>query len=81
MRKLSVYLDEDVAAEAALAAKRHGVSLSKWLNAAAERGLTIERGRAAAAELIAEHGTLTEDELAWVDSVLERAGVLRPDRP
>lgn len=81
MKKLSVYLDEDIADEAALAAKRHGVSLSKWLNAAAERGLIIERGRAAVAEWVAEHGAFTEDELAWADSVLDRARASAQGRP
>ena len=81
MRKVSVYLDEEVAAEAALAADRHGVSLSKWLNAAAERGLIIERGLTAIAEWEAEEGPPSEEALAWADSVLDRAGVARRDRP
>ena len=81
MKKLSVALDEAVAADAALAAERHGVSLSAWLNAAAERALLIERGLAAVAEWVAEHGAFTEDELAWADSVLDRAGVSALDGP
>lgn len=80
MKKLSVALDETVASEAALAAEKKGLSLSAWLNAAAERSLTIERGLAAVAEWEAEHGALSEDDLAWADSVLDRAGVLPRDR-
>ena len=80
VRKLSVYLDEAVAAEAALVAERHGVSLSKWLNAAAERGLIIERGLAAMDEWDAENGPPSEEAIAWADSVLDRAGIVPPDR-
>ena len=81
MKKLSVALDEAVAADAALAAERHGVSLSAWLNAAAERALIVEKGRAAVAEWVAEQGVFTEDELAWADSVLDRASETASDRP
>lgn len=73
VRKLSVALEESVAAEAAGAAERGGVSLSAWLNAAAERALLIERGLLAVAEWEAEHGELSVEELAWADSVLDRA--------
>ena len=70
VRKLSVALEEAVAAEAASAAERSGVSLSAWLNAAAERALTLEAGLAAVRAWEAEHGELTDGELAWADSVL-----------
>ena len=61
VRKLSVALED---ATAAAAAKRRGVSLSSWLNEAAEHELKIEAGLRAVAEWEAEHGALTEDELA-----------------
>jgi hypothetical protein len=73
VRKLSVALEESVAAEAAEAAERRGVSLSAWLNAAAERALVIERGLAGVAEWESEHGELSAEELAWADSVLDRS--------
>lgn len=73
VRKLSVALEESVAAQAADAAQRRGVSLSAWLNAAAERALRIERGLAGVAEWEAEHGELSGEELAWADSVLDRS--------
>jgi hypothetical protein len=73
VRKLSVALEESVAAQAADAAERRGVSLSAWLNAAAERALLIEQGLAGVAEWEAEHGELSVEELAWADSVLERS--------
>lgn len=71
VRKLSVALDESVATEAANAAERHGVSLSAWLNAAAERALVVETGLAGVAEWEAEHGALTAEELAWADTILD----------
>jgi hypothetical protein len=77
VRKLSVALDESVAAEAASAAERRGVSLSAWLNAAAERALVVEHGMAAVRQWEDEHGELSADELAWADSVLDRAAAAR----
>ncbi len=73
VRKLSVALDESVAARAADVAERRGVSLSAWLNAAAERALLVEQGLAGVAEWEAEHGELSAEELAWADSVLDRS--------
>jgi hypothetical protein len=73
VRKLSVALDESVAAHAAGAAARRGVSLSAWLNAAAERALVAEWGLAEVAEWEVDHGELTAEELAWADSVLDRS--------
>ena len=82
MKKLSVALDETVARDsAALAAEKKGLSLSAWLNAAAERALLIEGGLAAMAEWEAEYGAPTEEDLAWADSVLKRAGVVTQNRP
>jgi hypothetical protein len=71
VKKLSVALAESVAQGAASAAERHGVSLSAWLNAAAERALVIEDGLAAVQAWEADHGELTEQELAWADAVLD----------
>jgi hypothetical protein len=71
VKKLSVALDESVARGAAEAATRHGVSLSAWLNAAAERALLVEEGLAAVKAWEAEHGELTTDELAWAGRVLD----------
>ncbi len=74
VRKLSVALDESVAQEAAAAARRQGVSLSGWLNAAAQRALVVEQGLAAVREWEAAHGELTEQELSWADAVLDGDG-------
>jgi hypothetical protein len=73
VRKLSVALDEQVAAAAADAAARRGVSLSAWLNEAAEHALAIEAGLAAVAAWEREHGPLTDEELAAADAVLSGA--------
>lgn len=71
VRKLSVALDEEVAQGAADVAARLGVSLSSWLNAAAERALAIEAGLAGVRAWEAEHGELVPEELAWADEILE----------
>ncbi len=70
VRKLSIALDESVAAKAADAAEHRGISLSAWLNAAAERALVLEAGLDAVRAWEAEHGDLTLDELTWADGVL-----------
>ena len=44
VRKLSVALEESLAARATVAARRSGVSLSAWVNAAAELALAREAG-------------------------------------
>ena len=73
VRKLSVALDESVVARATVAARRSGVSLSAWVNAAAELALTREVGLDAVAEWEEEYGYLTAEELAWADSVIDTA--------
>jgi dihydroxyacetone kinase len=80
VRKLSVALDDDVAAAAATSAERRGLSLSAWLNDAAARALAIEDGLAAVAEWEVEHGPLTKDELAAAEAVLDAARKSRTRR-
>jgi predicted transcriptional regulator len=80
VRKLSIALDDDVAAAAAASAEKHGQSLSAWLNDAAAQALAVEDGLAAVAEWETEHGALTDDELAAADAVLDRAGGRAPRR-
>ena len=72
MKKLSVALDDTVAQEVALAADRAGLSVSAWLNHAAQNELAIEAGLDAVREWEAEHGELTADELAAADKLLDR---------
>lgn len=71
VRKLSIALEESVAVAAARAAEERGVSLSAWVNAAAVRALQVEAGLAAVGEWEVQHGRLSEEELAWADSVLD----------
>jgi hypothetical protein len=73
VRKLSVALDEQVADAAAASAERFGLSLSAWLNRAAENALVIEDGLMAVAEWEAEHGALTAEELRAADAALDGA--------
>jgi hypothetical protein len=72
VRKLSVALEDDVAEAASRAAERAGMSLSAWLNHAAENELAIEAGLDAAREWEADHGVLTAKELAAADKLLDR---------
>jgi hypothetical protein len=67
---LSIALDESVAQEAASAAACHGLSLSAWLNAAAE-ALVLENGLAGVRAWEADHGELTHEELAWADAIID----------
>lgn len=72
VRKISVALDENTARAASEAAARHGVSLSSWLNLAAERTLRIEEGLRAVQEWERENGELTATELAAADRFLAK---------
>ena len=74
-RKVSVTLNEEVAQAAADAAAGRGVSLSSWLNAAAERALILEAGLAAVREWEAEHGELAPEDLTWADDILASSAV------
>lgn len=47
------------------------MSVSAWLNAAAEQALRVEAGLAAVRGWEAEFGVFTADELAWADAVLD----------
>jgi hypothetical protein len=72
VRKLSVALEESVAASASRAAQTAGVSLSAWLSRAAVQQLAIERGRRAVVAWERDHGALTDEELRDADAVLDK---------
>jgi hypothetical protein len=80
-RKLSISLDEPVFLAAKQAAERRGMSLSAWLNNAAERALeteaSIEKGLAGVAEFEAENGPPSAEVVAEVEAVLDVAGIGR----
>lgn len=70
-------LEDHVAQAAAASAERQGLSLSAWLNRAAENALSIEDGLAAVAEWEATQGPLSDQELADADAVLDPARKLK----
>jgi hypothetical protein len=72
VRKLSIALDEPIAAAAAAAAERAGLSLSAWISAALAETLAIDAGLAAVAAYEAEFGAFTPEEIAAADEVVER---------
>ena len=72
VRKISVALDENTAQAASDAAVRSGVSLSSWLNHAAERALRIEGGLRAVQAWEAANGALTAAELGAADRFLAK---------
>jgi hypothetical protein len=78
VKKLSIALDERVAEAAAASAERHGLSLSAWLNRAAQNALAVEEGLAAVAEWEAEHGAFTAEEIAAADAILDAARKATP---
>ena len=80
VKKLSIALDERVAAAAAASAERHGLSLSAWVNRAAQNALALEDGLAAVAEWEAEHGAFTAEEIAAADAILDAARKPPPPR-
>lgn len=80
VKKLSIALDERVAEAAAASAERHGLSLSAWLNRAAQKALALEDGLAAVAEWEAEHGPFTAEEIATADAILDAARKPVPPR-
>jgi len=85
VRKVSISLDEPVFLAAKQAAERRGMSLSAWLNDAAERAFetegSIEAGLAGVAEFEAENGPPSAEVVAEVKAVLDAAGVGRRRAP
>ena len=80
VKKMSVAIDAKVAKAAAASAAKRGLSMSAWLNDAAENALAVEAGLAAVAAWEAEHGRLTDDELAAADRALDRGRRGRRER-
>ena len=62
--KRSISLPGDLAVAVEAAAAAEGTSVSAWLAVSAAHRLRIEAGRAALTEWEAEHGQLTDAELA-----------------
>jgi hypothetical protein len=62
--KLAITVDPEVHAGVIAAASEEGVSVSAWMTNAARRQLLVRDGLKAVAEWEAEHGPLSETELA-----------------
>lgn len=62
--KLAITVDPDVHAQVIAAAADDGLSVSAWMTNAARRSLLVRDGLAAVAEWEAEHGALTDAEMA-----------------
>ena len=62
--KLAITVDADVHERLLEAAAEDGLSVSAWMTDAARRALLVRDGLAAVAEWEAEHGTLTDAEMA-----------------
>lgn len=62
--KLAITVDPDVYAGVIDAAADEGLSVSAWMAKAARRALLVRDGLAAVAEWEAEHGALTDAEMA-----------------
>lgn len=78
VKKLSVSLRADVADAVARVAAREGVSVSTWLNEAAEHAIRIADGRAAVRAHFAEHGEPSDADRARALEIIHR---LRLDEP
>lgn len=70
--KRSVSIDAEVAAAAEDAAAEDGVSFSAWLSEAAHRQLLVREGLRGVAEWEKAAGTLTPDEVAAGEILLDR---------
>ncbi len=62
--KLAITVDPDVHAGVIEAAAEERVSVSAWMTNAARRALVVRNGLAGVEEWEAEHGALTESEMA-----------------
>jgi hypothetical protein len=62
--KLAITVDPEVHAQVLAAANEEGTSVSAWMTNAARRALLVRDGLRAVAEWEAEHGALSDAELA-----------------
>lgn len=64
VRKIAISIDPAVLRSIQHAAATEGISVSAWMTNAARQALRVRDGLAAVADWEAEHGELTEAELA-----------------
>jgi hypothetical protein len=79
--KMAITVDADIHDRVLDAAAAEGVSVSAWMTRAARRALLIRDGLAAVAEWEAEHGPLTEAELAAARQRVASQVGMPPARP
>ena len=77
VRRFGVSFEEQLAAEVQAAAQAAGQPVSTWLAEAARRRLNSDGLLAVVAEWEAEHGPITEEELA---AAQEELGLKKPAR-
>lgn len=78
--KLAITVDPDVRDRVVEAAAAEGLSVSAWMTNAARRQLLIRDGLAAVAEWEAQHGPLTDSELAAARARVASRMTKRPRR-
>jgi len=78
VEKLSVSLDQAVAARARRAAELEGMTLSEWLSRTVDKAASLTKARAAMAEYKRIYGEPDEDDVRWVEEQLDAAGYGRP---
>jgi hypothetical protein len=69
---LAITVDPDVHDRVLAAAAEQGVSVSAWMTHAARRALLVRDGLAAVAEWEAQHGPLTDEEMAAARARVQR---------
>lgn len=79
VKKLSIALHPDIAADIARSAQIEDLSVSAWLEQAARQALRRMDGLAACDEYEQEFGAFIDEEIAEADRTLDR--LLGPDRP
>lgn len=79
--KLAITVDADVHDRVLDAAAAEGLSVSAWMTRAARRALLVRDGLAAVADWEAEHGLLTEAELAAARQRVASQVGATPGRP
>ena len=77
--KLAITVDPDVHAGVLEAAAEEGVSVSAWMTNAARRALVVRNGLAGVDDWEAEHGALSESEMA--EARRRVAGEIRTSGP
>jgi hypothetical protein len=80
---MAITVDPEIHARVVAAASEEGTSVSAWMTNAARRALRVRDGLEAVAEWEAEHGALSDAELAAARRRVAHAvgDAARPNRP